>query len=265
MSEEHTTRAYFDELAAHLRSNGAPEAKVTSVVAELRDYVGESDNAPQTEFGPAAELAAQLAGHRAPGAADAPAPEPGAQRWVWTADAYVDQEMMNRFGAQGWEIERVDRLGRFISHREPRSTLRWEYRRDVVDRKDRATLTARIAPDGWEPCGHWMYLAYHKRPLAASTGPAAALDKGELPKRPRRSVYFTRKLYAGLLTFVVAAAVSGTLTWYATSDHGSGQGLSDGTYAGFACGAALGLALATRNLHRMREKFRRASRYPDDA
>lgn len=244
---------YFEELAAALRERGLPEARVTATVAELAGYADDAGADPRTEFGPVGEFAAQLAGTGGPGE-----PEPGAERWVWTADAYVDQRMMNRFGAQGWEIERVDRLGRFVSRRPRESTLLWEYRRDVVDRRERAAHAAELAPDGWEPCGHWMFLAYYKRPLAAVDGPAAWL--ADPPQHPERNVYFTRRLYAALVVPVLGIAA---LVVMAVAEEPIGLGsINTATAVGMACGALVGVAIGVFFLRRMRDGFRQASRFP---
>ncbi|WP_436774262.1 hypothetical protein [Yinghuangia sp. YIM S09857] len=244
---------YFEELAAALHARGVPEARVAMTVDELAGYAADAEADPYAEFGPVDEFAARLAGTGGPGE-----PEPGAERWVWTADAYVDQRMMNKFGAQGWEIQRVDRLGRFVSRRPGESTLRWEYRRDVVERRDRAAHAADLAPDGWEPCGHWMFLAYYKRPLAAVDGPAAWLT--DPPEHPARSVYFTRRLYAALAVPVLAVVV---LVVMATAGAPIGLGSIDAaTAAGMVCGALIGVGIAVFFLRRMRDELRQASRFP---
>ncbi|MEV4259608.1 hypothetical protein AB0J52_41160, partial [Spirillospora sp. NPDC049652] len=179
---------YFAELADGLRRLGVAEDRVGDLVAELSGHVAESGADPEDEFGPAVRFAAEFAeGARArPEHGAAAGPDAGAERWVWTADASVDERMMNRFGAQGWEIERVDHLGRFVSRRDLASPTQWEYRRDVVGRRERARHAEALAPEGWEPCGHWLFLAYSKRPLAAVAGPAA--DIGEPAGRPARSL-----------------------------------------------------------------------------
>ncbi|WTW95793.1 hypothetical protein OG216_21470 [Streptomycetaceae bacterium NBC_01309] len=247
------TAEYFEELAAALHARGVPAARVAMTVDELAGYADDAGADPAAEFGPVEEFAARLAGTGGPGE-----PEPGAERWVWTADAYVDQRMMNRFGAQGWEIQRVDRLGRFVSRRPRESTLRWEYRRDVVERRDRASHAAELAPDGWEPCGHWMFLAYYKRPLAAVEGPAAWL--ADPPRHPERSVYFTRRLYAALVVPVLGIAA---LVVLAVAGEPLGLGSLDAaTLTGMACGALVGVGIAVFFLRKMREEFRDASRFP---
>ncbi|MGW0659192.1 SoxR reducing system RseC family protein [Streptodolium elevatio] len=245
--------SYFEQLAAALHARGVPEARVAMTVEEVAGYAADAGADPYAEFGPVEEFAARLAGTGGPGE-----PEAGAERWVWTADAYLDQRMMNRFGAQGWEIQRVDGLGRFVSRRPRESTLRWEYRRDVVERRDRASHAAELAPEGWEPCGHWMFLAYYKRPLAAVEGPAAWL--ADPPRHPERSVYFTRRAYAALAVPVLVIAA---LVVMAVLGEPIGPGSLDAaTAAGMACGAVVGFGVAAFFLRRMRQEFRQASRFP---
>jgi hypothetical protein len=249
---------YFTELTRRLAERGLPRERAAVLVAELTAYAAEAGADPRAEFGPADGFARQLAPEPPSGADGPKAPEAGAQRWVWTADAYVDQDMMNRFGAQGWEIERVDRLGRFVSHRDEASALRWEYRRDVVARRDRSRHAASLAPDGWEPCGHWTYLVYYKRPLAVTAGPAAVVEHP--PERPARSVYFTRRLYAwpaAALVAVTAVVVLLTLTDPAES------GLRSGMVTGGIAGAALTLLALPWLTARQRREMREAARFPD--
>ncbi|WP_189317405.1 hypothetical protein [Streptomyces brasiliensis] len=225
------------------------------MVAELTGHAAESGTDPHAEFGPPADFARQLAP-----AADGPAdPEPGAQRWVWTADAYMDQDMMNRFGAQGWEIERVDKLGRFVSRRDERNSLRWEYRRNVVDRRKRSQHAASLAPDGWEPCGYWLYLAYYKRPLAVTVGPTATL--AEPPERPARSVYFTRPLYGYLASVLACLAVVILLSTVFAPASGD-SGLKHGLVVGMPVGAVVGMLVGVWLLRRQRQQMRRAARFP---
>ncbi|MEV5571205.1 hypothetical protein AB0L06_14240 [Spirillospora sp. NPDC052269] len=251
---------YFEELADGLRRLGVAEDRIGPLVGELSGHLAETGADPEDEFGPAVRFAAEFAeGAGAEAAAGGPAAD--AERWVWSADASVDQEMMNRFGAQGWEIERVDHLGRFVSRRDLASPTQWEYRRDVVGRRDRAAHAEELAPDGWEPCGHWLFLAYSKRPLAAVAGPAA--DIATPAGRPGRSYYFTRGLWAPLAVLVASLALSGILlaTAFATDSGGSTvRGMLFGLPVGLLLGA-VGAFLAYR---RKRAEYARASRRSND-
>ncbi|MFF9555089.1 hypothetical protein ACF1DY_04580 [Streptomyces albus] len=192
---------YFEELADRLRAHGMDEERVTATVTELRDHTAESGTAPAEEFGPADEFAARLAAR----GADAAEPHPGAERWVFTSDIYADRDLLARFGQQGWEVERIDRLGRFVCRRAAERPMRWEYRREYVRRSRRAALAAELAPDGWEPCGSWTTLSYFKRPVSVSAGPAAEL--AEAPRTPERRTYFTSRTHALITVGVVSWAV----------------------------------------------------------
>ncbi|RFU42112.1 hypothetical protein DZF91_08295 [Actinomadura logoneensis] len=255
---------YFTELADRLRGLGVAEDRIGPLVAELSGYAAESGAAPEDEFGPAAEFAAEFAEAAAQaraGVGAGPAPAADAERWVWTANASVDQEMMNRFGAQGWEIERVDHLGRFVSRRDPVSPLRWEYRRDVVGRRERARHAAALAPEGWEPCGHWLFLAYSKRPLAAVAGPAAELE--DPPGRPARSLYLTRAVWAPVAVLAASLVLAGVLLAVAFTTGGGGSTVR-GLLFGLPVGLVLGGAAAFAALRRKRAEYARASCHPDD-
>ncbi|MEU8888811.1 hypothetical protein [Streptomyces sp. NPDC048442] len=190
---------YFDRLGAALRAGGMPEAEVTTTVADLTAYVTDGaapdgDGAdPAEEFGAPEEFAARLTG-------SAPVEEPsgGAETWKWTTDVYNDRRLLNQYGDQGWEVERLDRLGRYVCRRDSSAALRWEYRRELANNaQQRAARTAELAPDAWEPCGHWAFYMYFKRPKAASTGPAAELDA--LAPVPGERVIFGKRLGRMLL------------------------------------------------------------------
>ncbi|MEV2254909.1 hypothetical protein AB0I94_30775 [Streptomyces sp. NPDC050147] len=224
---------YFDDLAGLLREQGVPADRVEVTVADLRAHLEESGaEDPEAEFGPAEEFARELvpAGGREPEV-------PGAhvETWRWTADTYVDEELLNRFGGEGWEVERVDALGRFVSHRDLERPQRWEYRRELVTR-GREGLDERLAPEGWEACGNWIVYAWFKRPVAASLGPGAEVSLP--PAVPERSNFLSRKFYL-LVGFVVVALV---LTGVALALGGGGYE----TGLGFAGGAVMGaLPLST--------------------
>ncbi|QEU95204.1 hypothetical protein [Streptomyces kanamyceticus] len=230
MNTRYEQDGYLIDLAERLRSHGLPADRVEATVADLAAHLEESgaDDA-EAEFGPADEFAAQLvpaAGERTPAA-----PAEQVETWRWTADTYVDEELLNRFGGEGWEVERVDALGRFVSHRDLASPQRWEYRRELVSR-GREGLDARLAPDGWEACGTWAVYAWFKRPLAASLGPAA--EVASPPPVPERSRFFSRKFYALLAVLAVAVAVAGVSVAVGDGEESSGAGF----LVGLLCGAA---------------------------
>ncbi|MFB7865942.1 hypothetical protein [Streptomyces sp. NPDC056069] len=190
--------AYFDELTAALRTAGVPEEQIAATVADLRGHVAETGTAPEEEFGPAARFAASLGGL-------APEPEePGAvaEHWTWTADLFNDRRMLAVHGDQGWEVESLDPLGRFVCRRAPGAALRWEYRREVITGRRRARVLGELSPEGWELCGEWLVYGYFKRPRAATAGPAGALDT--LPETPRRWLFLSRR---GKLVLAVWAAL----------------------------------------------------------
>lgn len=192
---------YFDELTVRLRAAGVPAERVADTVRDLRAYLEDSGTDPEEEFGPAAAFAERLASGGEP-ADGGPA---SGERWVWTADIFVDQRRLNEFGEQGWEVESVDRLGRFVSTRNAERPQRWEYRREVVAPAERDALTERLAPDGWEPCGTWFFYAYYKRPKAALVGPEAEL--GAPPPQPGRRIFFSGRFYAFFVTYLLAMVV----------------------------------------------------------
>lgn len=227
---------YLVDLAERLRAQGLPADRVEATVTDLAAHLEESGaEDAEAEFGPVEEFAAQLVpatGERAP-----QAPDERVETWRWTADTYVDEELLNRFGDEGWEVERVDALGRFVSHRDVTQPQRWEYRRELVTR-GREDLDERLAPDGWELCGEWIVYAWYKRPKAASIGPAARLTS--TPPAPARSRFFSRKFYALLAVLAAAVAVAGAAVAADENDAASGAGFA----AGLLTGAAAVVALA---------------------
>ncbi|MFE3454414.1 hypothetical protein ACFXJ8_36375 [Nonomuraea sp. NPDC059194] len=236
---------YFDELAVRLRERGVPEETVRATVADLTAYLAETDADPEEEFGPAAEFAEQL------GVGSVEESAAGEDTWRWTADVFADERRLNEFGDQGWEVDRVDALGWFISHRDPREPQRWEYRREVVTRKGRQALVERLAPDGWEPCGTWAFYEYFKRPKAASLGPDAEIDA--LPSAPAKGVFFSRRFYA--LIVVMLAGLVGALALL-PSASGTVEGFVVGLLIG-AAGGALAALVALWFSARRHEKSRR--------
>ncbi|SNS84447.1 hypothetical protein SAMN05216276_1017128 [Streptosporangium subroseum] len=195
-----TARGYFDELAVLLARGGMPTDRVEVTLEELAGYLAESGGDPEEEFGQAADLARELAVTSAPPAE----PAAGARTWRWTADLFHDVKMLNEYGAQGWEVDRVDAKGLFVCTRDPEHPQQWEYSRELITPGRRQGVLDRLAPDGWEPCGTWVRFEYFKRPRAASLGPAAELTAP--PQAPRRGIFLSPKFYA-LVAAVLALAV----------------------------------------------------------
>ncbi|MGW7071245.1 hypothetical protein ACWGII_39140 [Streptomyces sp. NPDC054855] len=218
---------YFDDLDALLRAQGVPSDRVATTLADLRAHLAESGGAdPEAEFGPAEEFARELAPADKPGPE---IPEAHVETWRWTADTYVDEELLNRFGDEGWEVERVDALGRFVSHRDLERPQRWEYRRELVTR-GREGLDERLAPDGWEACGNWIVYAWFKRPLAASLGPGA--EVGSPPPAPERRWFLSRKFALLAIAAAVAVVLAGLVVALDDGEASSGFGFATGILAG---------------------------------
>ncbi|MGW6967586.1 hypothetical protein ACWGET_26470 [Streptomyces zaomyceticus] len=206
-----TTDTYFTELSAALRAAGVPDEQIAATVEDLRGHLAETGAAPEEEFGPAAGFAARLGGL---------APVPGepdgrAESWTWTADLFNDRRMLTLHGDQGWEVESLDSLGRFVCRRSTTATLRWEYRREVIGARRRAKVLAELEPEGWELCGEWLVYGYFKRPRAATAGPAGALEAR--PDAPHRWLFLSRRGKVALAVWLVlvggaaAACFIGTL------------------------------------------------------
>ncbi|MFD9883599.1 hypothetical protein ACFWZT_19315 [Streptomyces alboflavus] len=235
-----TASAYWDDLGARLRELGLPAEHVRTTVADLAAHLAESGGTAEEEFGPVEEFARELA----PGAVGEdplPAAEGDArvEVWRWTADTFVDEELLGRFGDEGWEMRRVDAVGRFVCHRDLDRPQRWEYRRELVTR-GREGLDERLAPEGWEACGDWVVYAWFKRPRAASLGPAAELST--VPAPPTRRTYFSPRFYALLGLLVTALAASGVLAALRDGEATSGLGYVTGLVAGAAVPVALFVA-----------------------
>ncbi|MFF0312422.1 hypothetical protein ACFYSC_33745 [Streptosporangium sp. NPDC004379] len=232
---------YFDALAALLRDRGVPAERVASTIEELAGHVAESGAAPEEEFGPVAAFADSLGGVTGDDAAGGDDRTASAgESWSWTADIFADERRLNEFGGQGWEVDRVDRRGMFVSHRDPERPQRWEYRRETVWPEGRRAVTERLAPDGWEPCGTWFLYEYFKRPGAASAGPAAEI--GSPPPAPGGRLFLSVRfllLLAAWLLLVIAAgwAVRGGFG----GDDGADFAVGTATGVGVVAGAALAL------------------------
>ncbi|MEU9024853.1 hypothetical protein [Actinomadura sp. NPDC048394] len=231
------TTPYFEDLAERLRDSGVPADEVSGTVDDLAAYIAESGTSPEEEFGPVEEFAARLA----PPEDDGPEPDASAQTWRWTADAFQDRAMLNRFGDEGWEVERVDSVGRFVCRRDGEHPQRWEYRRETVLPGRRKAVEQRLAPDGWEPCGNWMQFEYFKRPRAASLGPNAELQAP--PEIPAKRFFWSRRFYtfASCYAAFVVVACAG---WLAFAPAESRTGF----LVGFLLGAAIAAVLMTVRL-----------------
>lgn len=226
-----TAAGYLDDLGARLRELGLPAEHVRVTVADLAAHLAECGGAPEEEFGPVEEFARELAPGRAREAPPRGAGDSRVEVWRWTADTFVDEELLGRFGDEGWEMRRVDGLGRFVCHRDLDRPQQWEYRRELASR-GREGLDERLAPDGWEACGDWVIYAWFKRPRAASLGPAAEL--AAVPAAPARWNFFSRRFYALLGLLTAALAASGVIVALRDGDASSGLGYVTGLLAGAA-------------------------------
>ncbi|PDP88323.1 DUF2812 domain-containing protein [Glycomyces fuscus] len=229
---------YLTRLAQRLGERGVDADRSRALLEDLAAHTAESGADPEEEFGPVEEFADALA--PLPGGREEAAVEPDVL--VWSADAFEGPARLTEMGAQGWEVERVDRLGRFVSRRAPERPQTWEYRQELSPgRGDRERLAERLAPEGWEPCGHWSVLAYFKRPGSATAGPAAELAAPPAPGRRRYFLGWRGALALGACLLV--AVVAGTWSVLRTADGAAGaEGAAD--WAGFAAGAVLGALLA---------------------
>ncbi|MFI9211756.1 hypothetical protein ACIGW7_26980 [Streptomyces sp. NPDC053253] len=211
MSTNKDSDRYFTELTDALRTAGVPDGQITATVEDLRGHLAETGALPEEEFGPAAGFAAQLGG-----VVPLPAePDERAENWTWTADIFNDRRMLAVHGDQGWEVETLDSLGRFVCRRSARATLRWEYRREVIAGRRRTKVLAELEPEGWELCGEWLVYGYFKRPRAATAGPAGALETP--PATPLGQLFLSRRGKVALAVWLVlvggamAACFIGTL------------------------------------------------------
>ncbi|MFF1508775.1 hypothetical protein [Streptomyces sp. NPDC058326] len=198
------TDAYFTGLSDALRAAGIPDAQIAATVEDLRAHLAETGTDPEDEFGPAEGFAARLGGLApAPGE-----PDERAESWTWTADLFNDRRMLAVHGDQGWEVESLDTLGRFVCRRSATAALRWEYRREVIGARRRAKVLAELEPEGWELCGEWLVYGYFKRPRAATAGPAGGLETR--PATPHRWLFLSRRGKAALAVWLVV--VGGAMT-----------------------------------------------------
>jgi hypothetical protein len=242
---------YFDALAASLRDRGVPQERITATIDDLTAYVQESGADPEEEFGPVADFAPLLCAEPAAGTARETVDAPAGDTWVWTVDLFADTKRLNEFGEQGWEVDGLDKLGRFVCHRDPERAQRWEYRRLAVTSGGRRALVDRLAPDGWEPCGTWFSFEYFKRPQAASTGPAADLDAP--PPAPSRRTFFSGRFYLFLivwLLFVVLAVIGTTELSNVTNPFDGADSIAGGVVGASVVLAAFWLIMRRQNRKR---------------
>ncbi|MFI7012301.1 hypothetical protein [Streptomyces sp. NPDC050145] len=160
---------YWDETRERLRERGLPDGHAERVLAEL---AGAAPADPAGRFGPAGALAERLTPE--------PAADEHAEIWRWSADTYADAALLDRFGAEGWELERVDSLGRFVCRRDPERPRSWEYHRAVTGAE------ARPAAEGWEPCGTWTVYSWFKREKQVPEPTRGGDGAHSAPSPPRR-------------------------------------------------------------------------------
>ncbi|MES9537415.1 hypothetical protein [Actinomadura sp. NPDC000600] len=242
---------YFDELAERLRARGLPEDEVSRTVDDLAAFVAEAGTDPVQEFGTPEEFAPQVAPDEAPvDVRGGPVPPDEGETWKWRADAFHEREVLNRYGDEGWEVERVDSTGRFVSHRAPDDPQRWEYHRETVLPGRRKAVVDRLAPDGWEPCGTWICFEYFKRPKAAILGPEAELR--EVSVTPSGRNFWSRRFYVFIAcygAFLAAVCVA----WIVLAPDDSHTGF----LTGFLVGALIVMALVAARV--WLDRRRRAS------
>lgn len=251
-----TDGTYFDRLVVLLREREVPQERIDELVRELTGYAEEAGADAAEEFGSVAELATQLserdsAGATGPGGSQLE-PDDAAEAWVWTADAFKEQRLLDRFGGQGWEVDRLDRLGRFVCRRDLGHPMRWEYRRETLGHSGRSARSAQLAPEGWEQFGVWGPFTYYKRSGAVLDGPAARID--EPPAPPAKRVHFGKWLFAWLAVCVLAVA---SAFWSGVTDAGIPDGSTlAGACVGFAV-AGLAVWLLGRSALRKQTSGRR--------
>lgn len=134
---------YFTELVARLRERGVPATQATDMITELADHVTQAGVDPSVEFGPAGTFAEELTTARGDGTGSA-GPDAAAESWRWNADAFTEMRLLTEFGDQGWEVDRIDRIGRFVSRRDRQSPQRWTYHREIVTGKGSAVAVLRV-------------------------------------------------------------------------------------------------------------------------
>ncbi|MFI0236909.1 hypothetical protein [Streptomyces sp. NPDC016845] len=246
-----TTDDYLAELSRLLGASGLPPDHVDATVDDLAAHLAESGPVdPEDEFGPVEEFARQLAPESA--APDGAVPDEHVETWRWTADTYADEALLDRFGDEGWEVERVDALGRFVSHRDPEQPQRWEYRRELVTR-GRAALDRELAVEGWEPCGTWAVYGWYKRPKAATLGPAAEMTTPP-PAAPTRHAFFSRRFWLTLALATVALITAAVALSVRDGEASTGAGFVTGASVGAAVPLLAGWAVVVWQVRRRRRE-----------
>jgi hypothetical protein len=238
------TQPYFDELAERLRGRGLPAAEVDRTVADLAAFAAESGTDPVREFGAPEEFAARLAADADPdsdadpdtGTSPGAVPPEAGETWTWRADAFHEREVLNRYGDEGWEVERVDSAGRFVSRRAGDHPLRGEYRREIALPRTRAAVAERLAPDGWEPCGSWFHFEYFKRPKAVMLG-----LEGEValpPEAPARRTFWSGRFHLFVVCYL-ALLILLAVAWGVLAINHLPVALLGGLFAGAVMAAGL--------------------------
>jgi hypothetical protein len=235
-----STALYFKELSDRLRQGGVPADRASDMIDDLSAYLAESGTDPHDEFGSAESFAAQLL-------ADAPtpsrsAPDPSDERWTFHADAFNEMDLLREFGDQGWEVVSYDLATGYDCRRSLENPQRWEYRREIVSRNF-DSVAERLAEDGWEPAATYMFWRYFKRPVAATTGPAAALEAP--PVSPSRRTYWSpqfRRLLIALLALLAVVIATFSL---AVSEPGSALSTVAGAFTGMAVVGLTAAAIIT--------------------
>lgn len=230
--------SYLEELETLLRERGVAEERVRDTVDDLAAFVAEGGADPEEEFGPVTEFADDLTG-----GADEAGTGTGkeGETLVWGADSFAALGKMNELGAQGWEVDRLDGKGAFVSHRDENPQA-WEYRQEsALGKRERARIAERLAPEGWEPCGHYFTFAYFKRTRAAVVGPEAELAERPEPARKR---FFWGVPGLAVTTFFLALLVVSLISLGQTIRQGDAADRVS-SLLGAVTGGVLGLVVMT--------------------
>lgn len=244
--------SYLEELETLLRTRGVAEERVRDTVDDLAAFVAEGGADPEEEFGPVTEFADDLVGGDGDAESGVAA---GTETLVWGADSFVARDRLNELGAQGWEVDRLDNKGAFVSHRDENPQA-WEYRQEsALGKRERARMAERLAPEGWEPCGHYFTHAYFKRARAAVVGPQAELAERPEPTRKR---FFWGVPGLAVTTFFLALLVVSLISLGQTlweGDAADRVATLLGAVAGGAVGVA-GMTVVVWLLFKLLAKFR---------
>lgn len=239
---------YLDDLARRLTGAGVPADRAAGVVDDLRDYLAEAGAGAEDEFGPVEAFAEQLT---APGPPHGPGPSEADETWAFHADAFTEMALLREFGDQGWEVVSYDLVKGFDCRRSLERPQRWEYLRKAVPPKRVGAVRERLAEDGWETAAVFGRWHYFKRPVAATTGPAAELHAPpEPPAAVTRSLLVNRGFIA---CFLAALAVLTVVLSLAVGVPGSRLAVVGGALFGLSIVAACGAGLL---LHERRKASR---------